>query len=959
MDMGQGSDVPSIEWRRTEHWLAESRWVRSLARAIARDPGRSEDLAQEAWVVALRRDSGGDVPRGWMGGVLRNLARTQRRGEQRRKSREERAARGEAQPSAEEAVRRAELQQAVVRAVLDLEEPYRSTVLLRYLEELSVAEVAKRTHSNPSTVRVRSHRGLALLRGSLEEGWGDESTLLRNLAVLGTTGLGEAALSSAAPTAMAPSILWKGIVMKFAGKLGVLAAIGLLPLGIWWSRSDPSGGVVADPSGIEIAEDETVDQAWVEPRASEDPRRTSIPEPGSAAVRTADSEALGVEEPAAAFGETRLQGRVVDADGTGIEGAWVLRLGPDPNPSPNERAEPIVVEELRSGPGGGFQFDDLRPFVEYSIRATAPGFADSPVHLLETQVGATLVLDRAVRLHGHVRDRVTGLGIPDAKVEVFVPAVRSPGFGESTGCWTDGAGAYEAAGMPGGTHLKLVVHIDGQVPTERSVRTLARDDTEFDVWVGEHRPLEVRTVDAQTGLRVSGVEIRSSLESASPMATTDGDGVARIRIGRGGPSKNEASPQRFRPNRHGHGTLFLEAAGYCMTQVSMTNLDVRDQDWVEWPMQPSARIEGRVVDGDGAGIEGVTLRTTLFEDYSLFDSKACSFGPSRDSRRVTTDGEGHFALDDVPWGLPFSEVSVRTREGVEREVKDLSPAEAGRTRTVEIVLSEEATLRGIVRANGKLHSGYVYIKTQDDQVYRYTQADESGRYEIPHLDPGQYWIAACSNDATATWTPDLPFEVGPGSIDPIDFDIELDLLYLRGELVDENGAPVGGQDVIAFAQNESGGYGQILAGMGKSRPDGTFEVGVKETEVAGQLYVIGVFRSQNGVTEYDVEPEGDPVRLVIATLVPVRITATAGVGAAPVTRLSVTWEDTDSGQKGTVSGGFAVPTDARGNLEVYLPRGNLKLTLRSPGASSSPVELEDVHVFDDDQPGSLSVQFLE
>lgn len=960
MDMGHGKEISASELGRTEHWLAESRWVRSLARALAGSASRSEDLAQDAWVVALRRDSEGEVPRPWMGGVLRNLARTQRRGERRRKDREERAARGEAQPSAEEAVRRAELQQGVVHAVLGLDEPYRSTVLLRYLEELPVSEVAKRTASVPATVRVRCHRGLAMLREALTQDWGDEPTLLRNLALLGVgEGLRGAALVSSASGGAVKSALWKGMGMKLAGKLTVLVVVAVLPLGFWWAQGDPATGVLADPSGPDVATRESGETELVEPLGVDEPARTPGPERDPVVAGDTEPRVAEAAGPVPVFGETRLHGRVVDADGAGIAGARIVRLEPDLSASASEDAEPLVVEQLRSDEQGRFRIEDLRPFVEYSLRAAAPGFAESPVHIFETQVGATIVLDRAIRLHGHVRDRVTGLGVPGARVEIWSPAFRSPGFGESSDHWTDASGAYEAEGIPGGTNLKMVIHLEGHVPVERSLRTLARDDTEFDVWIGEHRGLEVRTVDALSGLRVAGVEIRSSMDAASPMAITDRDGVARIQVGLGGSPDPEPSNGSFRPGRHGQGTLYLGAPGYCMTKVSLTTLDVRDVDVVEWPMQPSARLEGRVVDGDGEAIEGVSVRTTMFEDYSLWESTDCSFGPSRSSRRATTDEEGRFVLAEVPWGVPFSEITLRTPDGVQRESKDLAPAEAGRTRTVEITLSEEATLRGIVRANGELHTGYVYIKTQDDQVYRYTQADESGRYEIPHLDPGHYWIAACSNDATATWTPDLPFEVGTGAIDPIDFDIELDLVYIRGELVDENGAPVGGQDVIVFPQNESGGHGQILAGMGKSRPDGTFKIGVKESEEPGQLYVLGVFRSQNGVTEYDVEAEGDPVRLVIATLVSVRLTATQGPGGPPVTQLSLSWEDTTTHQKGTLTGGFPMPTDAQGNLEVHLPRGTLKLTVRAPGTSLLPIELDDVHVFDADQPGSLAVEFRD
>ena len=45
-------------------------WLRRMARSLV-DADASEDLAQDAWVAALSRGRG---DRGWLFGVLRNLA---------------------------------------------------------------------------------------------------------------------------------------------------------------------------------------------------------------------------------------------------------------------------------------------------------------------------------------------------------------------------------------------------------------------------------------------------------------------------------------------------------------------------------------------------------------------------------------------------------------------------------------------------------------------------------------------------------------------------------------------------------------------------------------------------------------------------------------------------------------------------------------------------------------------
>ena len=61
-------------------------------------------------------------------------------------------------------VEKAALQRALVEAVLELEEPYRTTVLLRFFEELPQREIARRMQTSTATVNSRLTRALAKLR---------------------------------------------------------------------------------------------------------------------------------------------------------------------------------------------------------------------------------------------------------------------------------------------------------------------------------------------------------------------------------------------------------------------------------------------------------------------------------------------------------------------------------------------------------------------------------------------------------------------------------------------------------------------------------------------------------------------------------------------------------------------------------------------------------------------------
>jgi DNA-directed RNA polymerase specialized sigma24 family protein len=67
-----------------------------------------------------------------------------------------------------EAVERAELRRMVVECVLALDEPYRSTVVLRFFEEQDVGAIARLTATGENTVRTRIRRGVLRVRELLE-----------------------------------------------------------------------------------------------------------------------------------------------------------------------------------------------------------------------------------------------------------------------------------------------------------------------------------------------------------------------------------------------------------------------------------------------------------------------------------------------------------------------------------------------------------------------------------------------------------------------------------------------------------------------------------------------------------------------------------------------------------------------------------------------------------------------
>ena len=156
---------------------AHVEWIQRLAAGLVRDPQLAGDLAQDVCVLALEKAPvgarRGERLRNWLACVTSTLARQARRTERRRSQRETIAARvdarrTQAEESTFDVVARAALQRRVVEAVMELDEPGRSTVLLRYLQGLDAPAIAELQGVAPAAVRKRLSRALAQLRARLE-----------------------------------------------------------------------------------------------------------------------------------------------------------------------------------------------------------------------------------------------------------------------------------------------------------------------------------------------------------------------------------------------------------------------------------------------------------------------------------------------------------------------------------------------------------------------------------------------------------------------------------------------------------------------------------------------------------------------------------------------------------------------------------------------------------------------
>jgi RNA polymerase sigma factor (sigma-70 family) len=155
---------------RPEALLAHAGWLQGLTRALVVDPHDADDLTQETWLAAIEHPprSGGS-PRGWLYRVARNAAHAMRLRSVRRSRRERIASRPEGIPDPARVVERVELAQRLARMIQSLDEPYRTTIVLRFLEGWTTAEIGARSGRPASTVRSHVERGLARLRRMLDD----------------------------------------------------------------------------------------------------------------------------------------------------------------------------------------------------------------------------------------------------------------------------------------------------------------------------------------------------------------------------------------------------------------------------------------------------------------------------------------------------------------------------------------------------------------------------------------------------------------------------------------------------------------------------------------------------------------------------------------------------------------------------------------------------------------------
>ena len=785
---------PELDPTVPESLMRHADFVRQLARAILRDEAAADDVMQETWMAAIERPPAkADSLRSWLGSVARRFALRRLRSEERRWRREQQVARSEAShdpvtgtTSEPTALARELLLENVTRAVLDLKEPYRSTVIQRYYQGWGPQQIAQRTGVPVATVASRLQRAIARIRTQL-----DERT--------------EGGRSAWSATATSLLIAQETILMSSKLKLAAsVTALGLGALALWtWSSGalEPASNaplVQVEPNSLERPEGqpEPSSTAPAAPKRSHVPAAdrgdhdeqapspatgslllklvwedTDLPAAGRAfeffpwdaaepfmdrCRRSSDERGeIRIEELAPGSlmmygelggggrvtivaGETtratlrlpagmHVTGRVLAPDGRGVAGAsvWLSDGG-------NDDEGQIVAE---SGAGGHFTLQGVGP--SHTISAFARGFGPVPPLRLEGNPGETLELALTLAPQG---GRIEGL-LADAS-------------GRPVGASRGARIRFESADIHGSVQRADGTYGRPFAPLEVE----CDEDGRFDV--SGLPPMRVRVSarapglapEAQTAFPTpAGTHVRFTLRRAGivygEVRDAQGQPLAEVSIGEGkyggfassfGRSRADGS---FRLANLPVGPVELTAEHKDHGRAKI-QLELEPDVALEWSPTLAAGhvIAGHVVDGEGAArvdfvVDAVGSRVDP-ESGSIWSAQT----------RTSEVGSFRFA------NCPDEEVSIELHTPQYVSIKRLSQVRASDSPLTFVVREDElpsARLRGRLLdvQDQPVVATLLLYETSGGRPARSTRSESStGLFELGPLPPGTYSLRIRHDD---------------------------------------------------------------------------------------------------------------------------------------------------------------------------------------------------------------------
>jgi len=746
--------------------LRHTEAVRRLARRLVLDDDQADDVLQDACLVAMRRPPPKGVPlRAWIVGIVRNLAAHRRRDEARRQRRESKQDPRPATPEPHEIAARAETHRALVKAVLLLGEPYRTTMLMRFFDGLPVREIAQRLGIPPSTVGTHVHRGLAQLRERLDDERGGRrvSSFLALMSVASRGGT-----KPLLPTS--PSVTLGALIMST--KTLVVGALALLVAAFLFTQ-------------LVRLEDAPTAQRTVAGSAGEPPTLAGRDDPSTPQdAPPMKAEASGT--PLGAIDRRRdLHGIVVDEAGQAVAGARVETFTLGWLRFKVYSADGMAAKREHPGPGtvaaddGTFRIRLRRDAVTH-LRVRAPGFAITERFDCTAGEHVEIVLPKGVRVTVRVVDS-RGAPVADAMLRLWRQPLGASGLADRF-ARTDTQGEYMFADLPPSAWAMLTAshRLFGPLAWRR-VEFPAAGTRTVTLRMPAGRTLRGRVVDADTGEPIPGgrVGLGWTLHKAVP---TDNDGQYVL---------------------HGWtGSFYVDlhaaAPGYGGEKKRGPFGDA-----VDFRLRRGVTVTGRIVAAAGAPVPSARV--------------ALAAGSLAETQVGATDLHGRFELEGVRRASGQTLVLVAPGFGrtlldidvPDRDTLDLGDVRMARGHEIEgrvvgadgrPVPEVAVELRGANADRDRLRPGKPAFSTRRGNLET-RRTDDRGSFRFNDLAPGTYEVSAKPLGQRYISTSVIILD----GENPDAVTLRLrDGCLLRVHVTDDLGAPVAYAHVSAVAQDEYG-----------------------------------------------------------------------------------------------------------------------------------------------------------